>query len=153
MHVGSLSTSHCWQLLYTGQVGPKIVSFMEAEGILKQSFDEQLAHAPVWHILVALSWRTWGMQGIFSLYCLEQGLSLSYKIHVSPKSMANTLRPSWLDAKQRQIRTRWMSVKSKCSGCREHSWVLLVILLGEGINVRLLICAVLLGRKERVNSI
>lgn len=94
------------------------------------------------------------MQGIFSLYCIEQGLSLSREIHVSPKSTANTLRPSWLDAKQRQIRTRLMSVKSKQSGCREYSWALLVILLGEGISVRLLFCAViLLSRKERVNSV
>lgn len=75
---------------------------MEAEGILKQSFNEQLARAPVRYILVTLSWRTRGVQGIFSLYCLEQGLSLSSEIHVSPKSMANT----WLEAKQRQIRTR-----------------------------------------------
>lgn len=72
MHVGSLSTSHCWQLLHTAQVEPKIVSFVEAEGILKQSFDEQLAHAPVWYILVTLSWRTQGVQGIFSLHRLEQ---------------------------------------------------------------------------------
>lgn len=103
--MGSLNTSHCWQLLCTGQVEPKIVSFTEAEGILEQSFDEQLAHAPVWYILVTLSWRTWGVQGIFSLHCLEQGLSLSYEIHVSPKSVANTLRPSCLHARQRQIRT------------------------------------------------
>lgn len=72
MHVGSLSTSHCWQLLHTAQVEPKIVSLVEAEGILKQNFDEQLAHAPVWFILVTLSWRTRGVQGIFSLHRLEQ---------------------------------------------------------------------------------
>lgn len=153
MHMASLSTSHSWQLLCTGQVEPKIVSFTEAEGILEQSFDEQLAHAPVWYVLVTLSWRTWGVQGIFSLYCLEQGLSLSYEIRVPPKSMANKLRPSWLDAKQRRIRARRMPVKSRWRGCREYSWALLVILLGEGISVRLLFCAVLLSRKERVNSI
>lgn len=67
--------------------------------------------------------------------------------------MANKLRPSWLDAKQRQIRARRMPVKSKWMGCREYSWALLVILLGEGISVRLLLCAVLLSRKERVNSV